>query len=104
MLRPRVLGCNYSPKEGVSDLYTFAQTIKEMWPNIHYIKRIHEQMAKNVFNGQDDTQECFQLLDNVEKLLNNRINQLDRYHIFELRHKRFLRFRRKYTSLLKRIR
>jgi hypothetical protein len=58
-------------------------------------------MKTVIFEGQDDTKECNQILEKVNTLLNNKIDIFDRFLLFELRHKRFLIYRRKLTTLIK---
>ena len=99
-LRPDLLGIRFAPKEGYSDFYTFALSLKEMWPNIEYVDNISKVLEKNVFTGKDDIKECLQILDVVEKLLEKPINIKDAYRLLERRHARIYRLRNRITKVV----
>lgn len=104
-LRPDCLGSQFAPQEGYSDFYTFALSLKKMWPNIKYIDQISSVLQKNIFYGEDDTSECLHILDDVEKIIKKRINIKDVYRLIEKRHPRLLRLKseiKKYQKKMKR--
>lgn len=98
--RPNRLGRDFAPKEGYSDLYSFALTLKNMWPNIKYINNISNVLQKNVFKGKDDTNECIKILNDAETLLKKTTSIKDEYILFERRHARLIRLRKKIQSII----
>lgn len=93
---PNRLGSRFALKDGYSDFYTLALTMKDMWPNLSFVNKISSVLQKSVFCGEDDTNNCYQIIDTVEDELKKRICTKDLYRLFERRHMRLLNLRKRF--------
>lgn len=98
-MHPDSLGSRYAPKDGASDFYTLAMTIREKWPRIDYVNSIYRLlMSNNCRDGNEATTDCIKIIEQIEKQLNKNMGLLDTIRLFLRRSSCFARVRRKMSN------